>query len=140
MKTPKLWFDDEHVFITTEDGRTGSLALREFPRLYNATREQRENYHFSPSGVHWPDIDEDLCLAGFNYDDKAGEAPADNIVAAVFRKLPEINVSRFARYMGINESLLAKYICGAKRPSAQRLREIEEALHRFGKELSAISL
>ncbi|MDD4293576.1 MAG: hypothetical protein PHI95_06590 [Bacteroidales bacterium] len=45
-----------------------------------------------------------------------------------------------AKRIGINQSLLAKYVCGNKRPSQKRIKEIENALHQLGRELSSISL
>jgi hypothetical protein len=48
------------------DGRTISVPLAWYPRLLNATQEQRD--HWEPSGggygIHWPDIDEDLSTEG----------------------------------------------------------------------------
>ena len=42
-----------------------------------------------------------------------------------------------ARYIGINKSLLAKYIYGIKRPSEERMRQIKQAMHTMGEELVA---
>jgi transcriptional regulator with XRE-family HTH domain len=63
-----------------------------------------------------------------------------NAVSRTLKSFPEINVNQLARRMGMNQSLLAKYICGAKRPSETRLKEIETALHDLGRELTAVSL
>jgi hypothetical protein len=43
-----------------------------------------------------------------------------------------------ARYIGINKSLLAKYIYGIKKPSEERLQQIKDAIHMMGKELVAV--
>lgn len=43
-----------------------------------------------------------------------------------------------ARYIGINKSLLAKYIYGIKKPSEERMHQIKDALHVIGKELIAV--
>jgi hypothetical protein len=40
--------------------------------------------------------------------------------------------------MGINKSLLSKYIYGIKTPSDKRRDEIKQALHELGKELIAV--
>jgi hypothetical protein len=40
--------------------------------------------------------------------------------------------------MGINKSLLSKYIYGIKKPSDIRKMQIKEALHLLGKELLAV--
>jgi hypothetical protein len=59
-------FDPEmmHVFLT--DGRIISVPIIWFPLLHEATPEQREAYEIGGSGIslHWPEIDEDLSVAG----------------------------------------------------------------------------
>jgi transcriptional regulator with XRE-family HTH domain len=135
MKAKRIWFD-EFVNLEMEDGRSGSLPLSDFPRLRYASDEQRADFTLSPYGIHWGSIDEDLSYEGFFV--KRAENP--NRVSKVLKSFPEINVNQLARRMGVNQSLLAKYICGAKKPSESRLKEIEQALHELGRELSAISL
>ncbi len=63
----KIWFEGDKIHLRLESGQTGSLPLSAFPRLYNATDEQRKNFRLSPFGIHWPDIDEDLSFDGFFY-------------------------------------------------------------------------
>jgi hypothetical protein len=48
------------------DGRTVSIPLTWFPRLFKATPEQRNNFELigDGEGIHWPDADEDLSVAG----------------------------------------------------------------------------
>ena len=59
-------FDDEMMHVSLADGRIISTPLAWFPRLQNASTEARQNYEISPSGygIHWPDVDEDLSVAG----------------------------------------------------------------------------
>ena len=51
------------------DGRTISVPLVWSWRLIEATPEQRANYEIigHGHGVHWPDIDEDICAEGMLY-------------------------------------------------------------------------
>jgi len=60
-------FRDEmmHVFLT--DGRIISVPLIWFPTLQHASPEQRAHYEISAGGrgLHWPELDEDLSIAGF---------------------------------------------------------------------------
>lgn len=56
----KVWVDDTHVYAMTETGLTANYAFFKWPKLAKATREQREDYQLSYSGIHWPQIDEDL--------------------------------------------------------------------------------
>ena len=72
----------------------------------------------------------------FFYD--TSEPNPDNEVNKMFRRFPQLNVSEMARYIGINKSLLAKYIYGIKRPSKERLDQIKNAMHAMGEELIAV--
>lgn len=136
MKITKLWFADGRIFIETDKGDTLSQSLKWYPRLENATPAQREAYRLSPMGIHWADIDEDVSFESFTY---PNEEP-DNKLAVFFNQHPEINVSKFAQRVGISRSVFASYLCGAKKPSEQRVKEIENALRDMGKELSTAML
>ena len=59
-------FDNLMMHVTLSDGRVISTPLIWFPLLLAATVEQREKYEISGGGIslHWPDIDEDLSIAG----------------------------------------------------------------------------
>lgn len=59
-------FDDVTMRVTFTDGRVLSVPLSWSPLLRNATPEQRAKYEIGGGGVslHWPDIDEDLSIAG----------------------------------------------------------------------------
>jgi len=48
-----------------QDGREISAPLAWFPRLRDATPEQRRHWRLIGTGVgvHWPDIDEDIAVA-----------------------------------------------------------------------------
>jgi len=52
------------VYLT--DGRIISVPLIWFPLLHEATPEQREQVEIGRGGIslHWPEIDEDLSVAG----------------------------------------------------------------------------
>lgn len=56
-----------------------------------------------------------------------------------FSKLQELNISAFARRLGIPQPLIAAYINGSKTPSESRKKGIEKELHRIGKELLEVS-
>lgn len=59
-------FDADHVWFKLEDGRTLGVPLVWFPRLDKAKQAERSHWELIPGGdaVHWPDIDEDLSVAG----------------------------------------------------------------------------
>lgn len=138
MKAQKVWFENGRVHLLTQDGREGSLPVRLFPRLYNATDAQRQNYTLSHFGIHWPDIDEDLSYEGFFDDDQPSKS--ENALERIFAEYPELNARQVARMAGLNSTLFQQYIDGHKKPSAQRLKQIESAIHRLGAELSALCL
>jgi hypothetical protein len=62
----KIWFDKENMWVALTDGRQLSIPLVYFPRLLNATPEQRNNYELSGggTGIHWEEIDEDISVPG----------------------------------------------------------------------------
>jgi len=59
-------FTDDDLVVSLVDGRKVMVPLVWFPRLSNATKSQLENYEFlgDGEGIHWPEIDEDLSVAG----------------------------------------------------------------------------
>ena len=59
-------FSEHYMEITLTDGRVLSVPLVWSPALLEATPEQRANYELGAGGrgIHWPDIDEDLSVAG----------------------------------------------------------------------------
>jgi len=52
--------------VMMRDGRVLAVPLVRFPVLRQATPEQRSRYEIGGRGVslHWPDLDEDLSIAG----------------------------------------------------------------------------
>lgn len=57
---------EDTLVVSLIDGRTISVPLAWYPRLSNATPEQRRNWKVAGGGygIHWPDIDEDLSTKG----------------------------------------------------------------------------
>jgi hypothetical protein len=55
---------DERLIVTLADGRELSAPLAWFPRLSEATREQRQKWRLigRGHGIHWPEVDEDVSL------------------------------------------------------------------------------
>jgi hypothetical protein len=59
-------FVDDALRVQLSDGREISVPLEWFPRLRDATAEQRSHWRLIGWGVgiHWEDLDEDLSVAG----------------------------------------------------------------------------
>jgi hypothetical protein len=60
------------------DGRTIIVPLAWYPRLLDATLEQRQNWRISGAGyaIHWPEVDEDLSTEGLLRGAPAAPEPA----------------------------------------------------------------
>ncbi len=57
-------FGESVMRVSLADGRELSVPLEWFPRLRDATSQQRENWRLigHGEGVHWPDLDEDVSI------------------------------------------------------------------------------
>ena len=59
-----IWFADECLLVELMDGRQVCVPLASFPKLLNATSEQRNCYEISGdgTGLHWDALDEDISV------------------------------------------------------------------------------
>lgn len=59
-------FDADSIIVDLMDGRTIACPLAFYPRLFNATPEQRQAWEKAGAGyaIHWEEIDEDLSTEG----------------------------------------------------------------------------
>ena len=59
-------FVPDAFVVHLEDGRSLTVPLEWFPRLRDATVKQRRRWRLiGPGfGIHWPDIDEHISVAG----------------------------------------------------------------------------
>lgn len=57
-------FDDDNLWVDLADGRVIAVPLAWFPRLMNATPEQRAQVELSSRGLHWESLDEDIAIDG----------------------------------------------------------------------------
>ncbi|MFN3657758.1 MAG: DUF2442 domain-containing protein [Pseudolabrys sp.] len=64
LRARSVAFTATELVVTLADGRKIATPLDWYPRLKNASSAQRLNYEIMPMGIHWPDIDEDLSIAG----------------------------------------------------------------------------
>lgn len=65
-KATSVEFVEDAMVLTLEDGRTLTVPLEWFPRLRDATDEDRCNWRFIGKGygIHWPNLDEDISVPG----------------------------------------------------------------------------
>ena len=59
-------FTATELVVTLADGRKIVTPLAWYPRLMNATAEQRQRFEIAGGGygLHWPEVDEDLSTEG----------------------------------------------------------------------------
>ncbi len=136
-KIQKIWFDQGRIYLQTTDGEELSRPLEAFPVLKDASAEERADFRVGRFGddIRWEKLDEDIHISSFYVSE---EPNLDNEVGRLFRAFPQLNVSEMARYIGINKTLLAKYIYGIKKPSEKRVQQIKDALHTIGQQLLAV--
>ncbi len=75
------------------DGRTITVPLAWYPRLLNATAEERNNWQIAGGGygLHWAGIDEDLSTEGLL---RGAPAPGANNKRSVLR-IKSSSIQRF---------------------------------------------
>ncbi len=136
-KIIQVWFEDGRIFIKTDKENTYSRPLEAFPLLLEATPEQRAQYEIGLEGddLRWDEIDEDIHISSFF---EKAEPNSDNVIAKVFERFPQLNVSEVARTIGINKSLLSRYIYGIKKPSEKRTEQILQAIRQLGRDMASI--
>lgn len=61
-------------------------------------------------------------------------------ISSLFEYYSVLNVSAFARFVGINESLMRQYKRGDTYISDKQLEKIEDGIHRIGTELANLKL
>lgn len=132
VNVSKVWVDDKYVHILTDKGVERKEEIGNYEHLRYASLEQLQNFETDNIGIHWPDLDEDLSYEGFFQKDSLEDKTE---FYKLFKSFPEINVAGIARRLGIKQSLMAAYICGTKKPSCTRRKEIISELHSLGKAL-----
>lgn len=53
---------DDQLIVALADGRTLTVPLAWYPRLFHGTPQERNHWRLigNGSGIHWPDLDEDI--------------------------------------------------------------------------------
>lgn len=101
-------------------GNTVSEARQDF---YNSMKEVAETYDEK-------DVPECLKVEPeFKFD-----------LASLFEYYSMLNVSAFARFLGINDALMRQYKKGNTYISDMQLQKIENGIHQLGKEFSSLKL
>ena len=133
----RVWCDDHCIFIETSQGRQLSRPLEAFPLLKDASPAERSANVIGRFGddIRWEALDEDIHISSFY---ETSEPVPDNEVGRHFRQVPQLNVAEMAKLLGIQKSLLDKYIYGIKQPGQERMAQIRDAMHYVGHLLLAV--
>jgi hypothetical protein len=68
---------DDALVVELTDGRSMSVPLAWYPRLQHGRPEERNNWRIigGGDGIHWPDLDEDISIAGLIAGRASRESP-----------------------------------------------------------------
>jgi hypothetical protein len=60
----EVFFSEDAMSISLDDGRTISVPLAWYPRLLCGTPKEREHFELigDGEGIHWPGLDEDISV------------------------------------------------------------------------------
>ncbi len=113
---------------------------------YSAYTTVRNNYYITTEGDSFEELKNNVLEAvnltfedkGFIYD--AGEIHYQLDLPSFFDFYKVINAKAFSERIGMNQSLLAQYINGAKKPSETQTQRILKGIQQVGKELTEVSL
>jgi hypothetical protein len=58
--------DEDTLTVELDDGRTVSVPVAWYPRLFHASKEERVNWRLigKGHGIHWENVDEDISVEG----------------------------------------------------------------------------
>ena len=92
-------------------------------QLYDALIEAL-NFHYEEDGIT---ITKEVLNLNFDF-------------RTFFQNYKAINARFLAERIGMNQSLLAQYTSGVKKPSEKQLKKIVEGIHSIGEELNDLTL
>lgn len=129
-KIEKVWFAGNRIYVQTADGFEKSRPLEAFPRLMDATDQQRDDFYVWADGesIRWEEIDEDIHVSSF---DETNEPDYDNDVAKMLDSEGVIDIGAFAELIGMKKFKLDLFRYGIWTPSEESLQKIRNGLHRI---------
>jgi hypothetical protein len=68
---------ETELCVVLDDGRRLAVPISWFPRLVHGTPDQRRKWELlgDGEGIHWPDLDEDVSVAGLLRGARASRTP-----------------------------------------------------------------
>jgi hypothetical protein len=72
----RIGFTSDALIVDLQDGRTLSVPLAWYPRLLHDQPAERESWRLIGEGygIHWPDVDEDVCVEHLLEGRRSGES------------------------------------------------------------------
>ena len=134
MKITRIWFDEGFIYGEDSEGKVYKQSLLWYPELAEASLDQRLDFKTGFEGFHWPSLGVDISFESFEYED-ALPTPLQSF----FLTHKEINISAFGKFAGINPTLIRDYINGFKKPSRDRVLQIQNAIRELGKIYTKVS-
>lgn len=65
-KAKEVWLTEAAIFVKLDSEEISSLPISNFPLLMKGTSSQRKNVEIiNGYALYWPELDEDLSVAGF---------------------------------------------------------------------------
>ncbi len=74
VRATRVVVTEDTLTVDLEDGRTISVPLLWYPRLFHGTPAERAKSEIGHFGIHWPDLDEDISIKGLLLGNKSGES------------------------------------------------------------------
>lgn len=78
LRIKSIWFDKELdlMILLLNNKKLLKRPITDFPQLANASPTQMADYGNDGTGIHWPQLDEDVSLRGFlKYEISKMDAP-----------------------------------------------------------------
>jgi hypothetical protein len=68
--------NEDTLTVELDDGRTLSVPIAWYPRLFHGTQSERDHWEWigDGEGIHWPDLDEDISIEGLILGRRSGES------------------------------------------------------------------
>jgi len=60
----KVWVDGTSIYARTKDGLEASYPFDRWKGFRSASENQLNDFFLSYTGIHWPQLDEDLSFEG----------------------------------------------------------------------------
>jgi len=76
VKASNVSISEDMLTVDLVDGRSLSIPLIWYPRLWHGTPQERQNWEWigDGAGIHWPDLDEDISIEGLLLGRRSGES------------------------------------------------------------------